>query len=120
LAQKTHIPSYFKNLEACENLNIMRSIRKQITENIEILRKEKILNTTQEADITIPLELIKMPIELIEELKEIAIVANIKIGETLEIKKMLGQKCIRCRFIKTELIDDQLCKRCHNAQQNNL
>lgn len=114
LASKTNIPNYFANTQDAENLEIMRNARKQITENIEILRNEKILNTTQEASITIPLELIAHKRELLNELKEVAIVADIQTDEKLEIKKMLGEKCPRCRFVRETLIDG-LCPRCKNV-----
>ncbi len=114
LCQRPEIAIFFKNEEAAKILEELRNTRRQITQKIEELREKKILNTACEAAITID----HIPHDMINELKEIAIVSSITKreakGDKLVVTKCNGTKCPRCRFVYNTLAGE-FCKRCANA-----
>jgi len=109
LCARPEIPAYYKNDAAAEKLEHLRNSRKQITEKIETMREQKMLNTTSEAHVIVTKEMV--PDNMLDELKEIAIISSIAEGEQLQIRKVEGRKCQRCRFVYHNLELDH-CQRC--------
>lgn len=108
LESKQKLPDHYNNQETFEKLCNVRAVRKQITEKIEELREQKIFNTTSEAAVFVPEDMYS------DELKDVAIVASVKIGDSFEVKKAEGSKCTRCRFVYEEL-SGEFCQRCQVA-----
>ena len=69
----------------------LRELRAQVTETIEPLRREKIVGSSLEAEITVP-ELLAPP----EALAELFIVSSVSKGDALTVEKTAKHKCGRC------------------------
>lgn len=108
----------YKNDVAKEQIEKIRSIRKQITERIEELREQKIVTTSQETKVIITREMYDSAnicnldeVEFLQILKEVAIVSVVEFGVEFNIEKLVGVKCPRCRFIYEQL-EGEFCQRC--------
>jgi len=86
----------------------VRSLRVQVNEAIEPLRREKIVRSSLEADVTVP----AMPLPA-DELAEAFIVASVALGDGLTVKRTDHHKCGRCWRLLPEVTEDgALCDRC--------
>jgi isoleucyl-tRNA synthetase len=86
----------------------LRELRATVTEAIEPLRRDKVIGSSLEAEVTLP-EL-PAPADLLAEL---FITSAVHQGDTLEITKTGNHKCGRCwRYLPEVEEDGDLCDRC--------
>jgi isoleucyl-tRNA synthetase len=86
----------------------VRTLRQQVTEAIEPLRREKIVRSSLEAEVVVP----EAPLP-VEELAELFIVAQVTLGDTLAVARTDFHKCGRCWRLLPEVEEDgDLCDRC--------
>jgi isoleucyl-tRNA synthetase len=86
----------------------LREQRRQVTETIEPLRRDKVIGSSLEAEVTVP-EMLASP----EELAELFIVSTVKPGDALTVEKTSNHKCGRCwRHLPEVPEDGALCARC--------
>jgi isoleucyl-tRNA synthetase len=89
----------------------LRALRAQVTETIEPLRRDKIVGSSLEAEVTVP-ELLASP----EELAELFIVSSVKVGEAVSVEKTDNHKCGRCwRYMPEVREDGDLDDRCRDV-----
>ncbi len=89
----------------------LRELRAQVTETIEPLRREKIVGSSLEAEVTVP-ELLAPP----EALAELFIVSSVTKGDALTVEKTEKHKCGRCwRYLPEVEEDGSLCGRCEDV-----
>jgi isoleucyl-tRNA synthetase len=89
----------------------LRELRAQVTETIEPLRREKVIGSSLEAEVTVP-ELLAPP----EALAELFIVSSVSQGDALTVEKTEKHKCGRCWRYLPEVEDDgELCGRCEDV-----
>ncbi|HVF37931.1 MAG TPA: isoleucine--tRNA ligase [Sphingomicrobium sp.] len=88
----------------------LRELRETVTEGIEPLRRDKVIGSSLEAEVTVPSQVDP------ELLAELFIVSSVKPGETLNIAKTSNNKCGRCWRHLPEVEDDgDLCGRCEGV-----
>jgi len=89
----------------------VRSLRQQVTEAIEPLRRAKTVRSSLEADVTVP------DLPLAEDaLAEAFIVARVNAGEGLAVERTGYAKCGRCwRHLPEVTADGDLCARCEKV-----
>ena len=86
----------------------VRTLREDVTEAIEPLRREKTVRSSLEAEVTVP----ALPLPA-ESLAEIFIVAGVRSGDRLEVNRTSYDKCGRCwRLLPDVAEDGALCGRC--------
>jgi isoleucyl-tRNA synthetase len=86
----------------------LRELRATVTEAIEPLRRDKVIGSSLEAEVTLP-EL-PAPADLLAEL---FITSAVHQGDTLKITKTGNHKCGRCwRYLPEVEEDGELCDRC--------
>jgi isoleucyl-tRNA synthetase len=86
----------------------LRELRAQVTEAIEPLRRDKVIGSSLEAEVTIPELLVSA-----DELAELFIVSAVHSGQELKVTKTGNHKCGRCwRYLPEVKSDGDLCARC--------
>ncbi|OQW75305.1 MAG: isoleucine--tRNA ligase [Proteobacteria bacterium ST_bin14] len=86
----------------------LRALRVQVTEAIEPLRREKIVRSSLEAEVTVP----TLPLSA-AELAEIFIVAKVTKGDSVGVVRTDLAKCGRCWRLLPDVVEDgALCDRC--------
>ncbi|OYX38502.1 MAG: isoleucine--tRNA ligase [Sphingomonas sp. 32-62-10] len=86
----------------------LRALREQVTEAIEPLRRDKIVRSSLEAEVTVP----TLPIDA-DALAEIFIVAKVTKGDTVSVMRTDYAKCGRCWRLLPDVVEDAgLCNRC--------
>jgi isoleucyl-tRNA synthetase len=89
----------------------LRTLRTQVTETIEPLRRDKIIGSSLEAAVTVP-DLLAAP----EELAELFIVSSVAAGDAVTVAKTDHLKCGRCwRYLPEVKEDGVLCARCEDV-----
>jgi len=89
----------------------LRELRTRVTEAIEPLRRDKVLGSSLEAEVTLP----ELPAAA-DLLAELFIVSSVKQGEALTVTKTSNHKCGRCwRYLREVATDDALCARCEDV-----
>jgi isoleucyl-tRNA synthetase len=84
----------------------LRGLRGQVTEAIEPFRREKVIGSSLEAEVTVP----EMPDA---DLEELFIVAKVSPGDTIAVTRTERLKCGRCwRHLPEVREDGALCARC--------
>jgi isoleucyl-tRNA synthetase len=84
----------------------LRALRGAVTEAIEPLRREKVIGSSLEAEVSVP-----NPPE--GNLEELFIVAKVSPGDTIQVTRTDRQKCGRCwRHLPEVPADGGLCARC--------
>ena len=84
----------------------LRALRGAVTEAIEPLRREKVIGSSLEAEVSVP-----NPPE--GNLEELFIVAKVSPGDTIRVTRTDRQKCGRCwRHLPEVPADGGLCARC--------
>ena len=87
---------------------MLRELRTQVTEAIEPLRRDKVIGSSLEAEVTAP-ELVASA----DDLAELFIVASVKQGDAVTVVKTDKKKCGRCwRYLPEVTEDGALCDRC--------
>ncbi|MFL6733453.1 MAG: isoleucine--tRNA ligase, partial [Sphingomicrobium sp.] len=85
----------------------LRALRTSVTEAIEPLRREKVVGSSLEADVTVPAT------DASIDLAELFIVSSVTPGDVLQVTKTDKHKCGRCWRHLPEVIEDgDLCNRC--------
>ena len=88
----------------------LRALRQQVTEAIEPLRRDKVLGSSLEAEVTVPSQLDPA------FLAELFIVSSVKCGDVLGVEKTSNHKCGRCwRCLPEVKADGDLCARCEDV-----
>ena len=86
----------------------IRALRQQVTEAIEPLRRDKIVRSSLEAEVTVPV----LPLDE-AALAELFIVAKVVKGDDLSVARTGYDKCGRCWRLLPEVAGDgALCDRC--------
>ncbi|MBS0283070.1 MAG: isoleucine--tRNA ligase [Proteobacteria bacterium] len=86
----------------------VRALRERVTEGIEPLRREKVVRSSLEAEVTVP----DMPLDA-GALAEAFIVAKVSPGDEVTVTRTDYHKCGRCwRLLPEVTEDDGLCGRC--------
>ena len=89
----------------------IRTLRTQVTEAIEPLRREKTVRSSLEADVTVP----ALPLSP-ALLAEAFIVASVRAGEEVGVARTAYLKCGRCwRHLPEMSEDGALCDRCEEV-----
>ncbi len=89
----------------------VRSLREQVTEAIEPLRREKLIRSSLEAEVTVP----SLPLDA-AALEELFIVARVTQGAEVAVVRTDAAKCGRCwRHLPEVSEDGALCGRCAEA-----
>ncbi|QIK79157.1 isoleucine--tRNA ligase [Sphingomonas piscis] len=92
---------------ATNSWEALRGLRTQVTEAIEPLRREKVVGSSLEAEVTVPVT------DADIDLAELFIVSSVTPGEALTVTKTEKHKCGRCWRHLPEVGDDgDLCNRC--------
>ena len=85
----------------------LRALREQVTEAIEPLRRDKVIGSSLQAEVTVPAVDGKI------DLAELFIVSSVKAGDALRVAKTEHHKCGRCwRHLPEVDEDGDLCNRC--------
>jgi len=88
--------------------NQLRELRATVTEAIEPLRKDKVIGSSLEAEVTLP----DLPAPA-EFLAELFIVSAVHRGDTFKVEETANNKCGRCwRYLPEVPEDGALCGRC--------
>jgi isoleucyl-tRNA synthetase len=86
----------------------LRELRSTVTESIEPLRREKVVGSSLEAEVTLP----ELPVSA-DVLAELFITSTVHEGDSLKIAKTENHKCGRCwRYLPEVEEDGDLCDRC--------
>ena len=89
----------------------LRQLRQQVTEAIEPLRRDKVLGSSLQAEVSLP----DAPTDA-EFLAELFIVSAVQTGEELGVSKTDNAKCGRCwRHLPEVPEDGGLCARCEEV-----
>jgi isoleucyl-tRNA synthetase len=89
----------------------LRELRTQVTEAIEPLRRDKVIGSSLEAEVTLP-ELPASP----EDLAELFITSTVRKGDSLQVTKTSNHKCGRCWRHRPDVREDgDLCDRCERV-----
>jgi len=88
----------------------LRALRTQVTEAIEPLRRDKVLGSSLEAEVTVP-----SPQEP-AFLAELFITSTVHNGDEIKVAKTDNHKCGRCwRYLPEVKDDGELCGRCEDV-----
>jgi len=88
----------------------LRELRTAVTEAIEPLRRDKVLGSSLEAEVTLP------EANASVDLAELFIVSAVHAGDSLTVAKTEKRKCGRCwRYLPDVAEDDGLCGRCEEV-----
>jgi isoleucyl-tRNA synthetase len=86
---------------------LLRELRRQVTEAIEPLRRDKILGSSLEAEVTVPTAIDP------EFLQELFISSTVHASDAIGVAKTTNHKCGRCwRHLPEVRQDGDLCDRC--------
>ncbi|MBY0282699.1 MAG: isoleucine--tRNA ligase [Sphingomonas sp.] len=86
----------------------VRALRTQVNEAIEPLRRDKLVRTSMDAEVTVPA--LPLPADLLAEL---FIVASVTQGTAVIVTPTAFHKCGRCWRLLPEVVEDgDLCNRC--------
>jgi isoleucyl-tRNA synthetase len=89
----------------------LRELRAQVTEAIEPLRRDKVVGSSLEAEVTLP----ELPVPA-EELAELFIVSAVHKGDAFAVTKTSNHKCGRCwRYLPEVKADGELDHRCEEV-----
>ena len=85
----------------------LRALRTQVTEAIEPLRRDKVLGSSLEAEVTVPSDVDP------DLLAELFITSTVHKGEEITVTKTANHKCGRCwRYMPDVTADGELDARC--------
>jgi isoleucyl-tRNA synthetase len=87
--------------------NDLRALRAQVTEAIEPFRRDKVVGSSLEAEVTVPSS------EDPAFLAELFITSTVHAGDEIKVAKTDNHKCGRCwRYLPEVTSDGELCARC--------
>jgi isoleucyl-tRNA synthetase len=89
----------------------LRELRTQVTETIEPLRRDKVIGSSLEVEVTVPEMLAPAA-----DLAELFIVSSVKQGDAVTVTKTDNRKCGRCwRYLPEVTEEGALCARCEDV-----
>ena len=93
----------------------LRALREQVTEAIEPLRREKVVRSSLEAEVTVPAD--SVPEGFSDaELAELFISGGVTRGDAIAVRRTDDEKCGRCWRLLPEVPEDgALCGRCEDV-----
>ncbi|MFT9099840.1 MAG: isoleucine--tRNA ligase [Zymomonas mobilis subsp. pomaceae] len=114
------IDSHWKNGDLGEKWNVIREQRQIVTEKIEPLRREKIVGSSLEAEVILPVDAHTAEILSSVDFSEVCITAKIKLVEegdkAIEVERTESHKCGRCWQHLPEVHEEgALCERCQTV-----
>ena len=95
----------------------LRTLREQVTEAIEPLRREKVVGSSLEAEVSVPTDSVPAGVSD-AELAELFISAAVERSQdvAVTVRKSENAKCGRCWRLLPEVTEDGgLCHRCEDA-----
>jgi isoleucyl-tRNA synthetase len=95
----------------------LRSLRERVTEAIEPLRRDKVIRSSNEADVTVPRAAVPEGVSD-EQLAELFITATVTRAEVdaVQVARSSDLKCARCwRHLPSVSHEGALCERCDNV-----
>ena len=99
--------SFRGDVDRIRRWQALRELRTAVTEAIEPLRRDKVLGSSLEAEVTLP------EANVSPDLAELFIVSTVHSGDALAVAKTSNRKCGRCwRYLPEVATDDALCARC--------
>jgi isoleucyl-tRNA synthetase len=88
----------------------LRALRERVTEAIEPLRKDKVLGSSLEAEVTVPSDADPAL------LAELFITSTVHKGDEIRVTKTQNHKCERCRRYLPEVeANGDICDRCKDV-----
>jgi isoleucyl-tRNA synthetase len=95
------------NDEMVARWNALRELRERVTEAIEPLRRDKVIGSSLEAEVTIPSD------GDLQLLQELFISSTVHRGDAIAVTRTANHKCGRCwRHLPEVKADGDLCDRC--------
>ena len=95
----------------------LRSLREQVTEAVEPLRRDKIVRSSLEAEVTVPAAAVPEGFSD-ADLAELFITATVRRGDGdgVTVTRTSDHKCGRCWRLLPEVVEDgALCARCDDV-----
>jgi isoleucyl-tRNA synthetase len=90
----------------------LRELRERVTEAIEPLRRDKIVGSSLEAEVTVPFTDTDVDVSF----AELFIVSSVSLGDALSVMRTANHKCGRCwRYLPEVKSDGDLCARCEDV-----
>ncbi|MGB3165352.1 MAG: isoleucine--tRNA ligase [Alteraurantiacibacter sp.] len=90
----------------------LREVRERVFEAIEPLRREKVIRSGLEAEVTVTADAVPEGFS-VDELARLFITGTVTLGDTLSVRKTDDAKCGRCWRLLPEVDEDgDLCNRC--------
>jgi isoleucyl-tRNA synthetase len=103
-------PNEWLNGELASKIDKLRLLRDQVNEAIEPMRREKIIGSSLQVEVTVPSD------ENAKLLAELFIVSDVHLGDQLLVTKTTNHKCGRCwRHLPEVTEDGALCERCEEV-----
>ena len=113
LEELADLPEAWLDPALAERFAALRSLRGEVLEAIEPLRREKVLGSSLEAEVTVPAD---APADVSDaELAELFITAKVMRGQGdgVTVSRTTNHKCGRCwRHLPEVTADGALCARC--------
>jgi len=110
LLEWPEIDTIWRNDELEAKWAALRDLRVAVTEAIEPLRREKVIGSSLEAEVTVPSNADPAL------LAELFIVSSVKRGDAISVTKTGKHKCGRCwRLLPEVKQDGDLCARCEEV-----
>jgi isoleucyl-tRNA synthetase len=107
------VDSDWHNADLADKWQKLSTVRQNVNEAIEPLRREKTIRSSLEADIVYPLA--DLPVTP-DEFAELCIIAGVSDGKEIAVTKTTHHKCGRCwRLIPDVPEDGALCGRCDSV-----
>jgi isoleucyl-tRNA synthetase len=111
------LPAEWRDDALAARIEMLRALRTQVTEAIEPLRRDKIVRSGLEAEVTAPASAVPEGISP-ADLAELFITGTVRVGEIegVEIFRTEDHKCGRCwRHLPEVTEDGALCSRCDHV-----
>ncbi|MGJ3647420.1 isoleucine--tRNA ligase [Sphingomonas sp. GlSt437] len=106
--EKSGTPDQVRGDDLTEKWEAVRALREQVNAGIEVLRRDKVLGSSLEADVFVG----TMPMAP-SDLSEAFIVASVSSGDGVRVQRTDKHKCGRCwRYLPEVTEDGALCDRC--------
>ncbi|MCC6927081.1 isoleucine--tRNA ligase [Novosphingobium sp.] len=106
-AEESQAPDQVRGDELVEKWTLLRNTRSLVNERIEPLRREKVLGSSLEANVTLPVDLGDV------DWQELLIASDVTTGPDWNVTRTTHHKCGRCwRHLPEVEEDGALCSRC--------
>jgi isoleucyl-tRNA synthetase len=110
LIELSELPADWADPALDEKWQVLRQLRTQVTEAIEPLRRDKVIGSSLEAEVTVPSD------EDPALLAELFITSTVHKGDEIKVTKTANHKCGRCwRYMPDVKQDGDLDARCREV-----